>query len=155
MTIRWKRILHPTDFSDCSASATEYAHELATKLAADLHLVHVLESHPTTTPAFVMGLAVTSYARESRAAAERALAELLDPQWAAAHTVIHAVLDGSPTTDIVNYARQNEIDLIVLATHGRTGLSHAIMGSVAENVVRTSPCPVLTVRPDAHRFMAP
>jgi nucleotide-binding universal stress UspA family protein len=57
--------------------------------------------------------------------------------------------------EIVRYARTHEIDLIVLATHGRSGLAHVIIGSVAESVVRTAPCPVLTVRPEGHQFVMP
>jgi len=69
--------------------------------------------------------------------------------------VIHAVVEGSPKVEIIAYARKHDIDLIVLSTHGRTGLTHVIMGSVAESVVRTAPCPVLTMRPDGHQFVMP
>jgi universal stress protein A len=65
------------------------------------------------------------------------------------------VVEGSPKAEIVRYARKQDIDLIVLATHGRTGLSHVLMGSVAESIVRTAPCPVLTVRPEGHQFVMP
>ena len=102
-----------------------------------------------------MGLALPNYISESRAAAEKSLAGVLDPTWAAGRTVIHAVVEGSPKSEIIQYARMHDIDLIVLATHGRTGLPHVIMGSVAETVVRTAPCPVLTVRPEGHQFVMP
>jgi nucleotide-binding universal stress UspA family protein len=70
--------------------------------------------------------------------------------------VIHAIVEGgSPKVEIINYARTHNIDLIVLSTHGRTGLTHVIMGSVAESIVRTAPCPVLTMRPDGHQFVMP
>ena len=69
--------------------------------------------------------------------------------------MIHAVVEGSPKVEIIQYARTQNIDLIVLATHGRTGLPHVIMGSVAESVVRSAPCPVLTVRPEGHQFLMP
>jgi universal stress protein A len=92
---------------------------------------------------------------ESRTAAEKSLAGVLDPQWSAGRKVIQAVLEGSPIVEIVRYARKQDIDLIVLSTHGRSGLDHVIMGSVAENVVRTAPCPVLTVRPTGHQFVMP
>jgi nucleotide-binding universal stress UspA family protein len=65
------------------------------------------------------------------------------------------VLEGSPKAEIVRYARTHDMDPIVLATHGRSGLAHGQMGSVAEAVVRTSPCPVLTVRPEGHQFIMP
>ena len=155
MTIRLQTILLPTDFSNYSAAATKYACELATRFDAELHLLHTLKLHLTSTPALEMGLALPTYLSESRAAAEKSLAGVLDPKWSEGRTVIHAVVEGSPKVEIIQYARKQNIDLIVLATHGRTGLSHVIMGSVAENVVRTAPCPVLTVRAEGHQFVMP
>lgn len=155
MTIRLQKILLPTDFSNYSATATKYACELATKFDAELHFLHTLELHLTSTPAFGMGLALPTYINESRAAAEKSLAGVLDPQWLTGRTVIQAVVEGSPKVEIIRYARAKEIDLIVLSTHGRTGLAHVIIGSVAESIVRTAPCPVLTVRPEGHQFVMP
>jgi universal stress protein A len=155
MTIRLQKILLPTDFSNYSAAATKYACELATRFDAELHLLHTLELHLASTPGFGMGIAPPTYINESRAAAEKSLAGILDPKWSAGRTVIQAVVEGSPKTEIIQYARKQNIDLIVLATHGRTGLAHVIIGSVAETVVRTAPCPVLTVRPEGHQFVMP
>src|SRR5262249_19362668 len=155
MAIDIKRILLPTDFSTYSATATKYACELATKFDAELHLLHTLEVHLASTPTFGMGLALPQYVHESRAAAEKALAGVLDPQWAAGRNVVQAVVERSPKVEIVRDARTQEVDLIVLATHGRTGLAQVLIGSVAEGVVRTAPCPVLTVRPEGHQFVMP
>ena len=155
MTIRIQRILLPTDFSTYSACATRYACELAEKFDAELHLLHTLEAHVVPTPAFEMGLALPTYVNESRAAAEQSLAGVLDPRWSAGRKIIQAVIEGSPKVEIIRYARDRDIDLIVLATHGRTGLSHILIGSVTESVVRTAPCPVLTVRPEGHQFVMP
>jgi nucleotide-binding universal stress UspA family protein len=155
MAIDIKRILLPTDFSPYSAAATKYACELATKFDAELHLLHTLEVHLASTPGFVMGLALPQYIQESRAAAEKALAGVLDPPWAVGRKVVQVVVEGSPKVEIVRYARTQAIDLIVLATHGRSGLAHVLIGSVAESVVRTAPCPVLTVRPEGHQFVMP
>lgn len=155
MAIRIQRILLPTDFSPYSAAATQYACELATKFEAELHLLHSLEVHLSSTPDFVMGLDLPRYVKESRDAAAKALTKVLDPQWSAGRTVVQAVVEGSPRVEIVRYARQHAMDLIVLATHGRSGLAHMIIGSVAESVVRTAPCPVLTVRPEGHQFAMP
>ena len=155
MAIEIKRILLPTDFSSYSATATQYACELATKFDAELHLLHALEVHLSSTPGFALGLALPQYVHESRAAAEKALASVLDPQWSVGRKVVQAVVEGSPKVEIVRYARTRQIDLIVLATHGRSGLAHVIIGSVAESVVRTAPCPVLTVRPEGHQFVMP
>lgn len=155
MTIRIQRILLPTDFSTNSATATEYACELATKFDAELHVLHTLEIRPIATPDFGMGLALPRYTEESRAAVEKALSGLLDANWSKGQKVVRAIVEGSPVKEIVNYARTQNIDLIVISTHGRTGLAHVLMGSVAENVVRTAPCPVLTVRPAGHQFVMP
>lgn len=155
MTTRIQHILLPTDFSANSATATKYACELATKYDAELHLLHTLEIHPIATPDFGMGLALPRYAEESKAAAENALNGLLDANWAKDRKVVQTIVEGSPVKEIANYARTRNIDLIVISTHGRTGLAHVLMGSVAENVVRTAPCPVLTVRPEGHQFVMP
>src|ERR1700734_2344861 len=106
MTIRLQKILLPTDFSKYSAAATRYACELATKFDAELHLLHTLEVHLASTPDFGMGLDLPRYIGESRAAAEKSLAGVLDPKWAAGPTVIQAVVDGSPKVEIIQYARK-------------------------------------------------
>jgi len=105
MAIDIKRILLPTDFSTYSATATKYACELATKFDAELHLLHTLEVHLSSTPGFGMGLALPQYVHESRAAAEKALAGVLDPQWAVGRKIVRAVAEGSPRVEIVRYAR--------------------------------------------------
>lgn len=155
MTVRIQKILLPTDFSTNSAAATNYACELATKFDAELHVLHTLETLPSYRPGFEMGVTLPEYLNETRADAEKSLNEVLDPHWSAEHRVIRTMVVGSPKAEIVRYARQHDIDLIVLSTHGRTGLAHVIMGSVAENVVRTAPCPVLTVRPKELQFVMP
>jgi nucleotide-binding universal stress UspA family protein len=155
MAIHLRRILLPTDFSDYSACATIYACDLATRYDAELHLLHTLETHLSSTPNFGMGLDLPGYIKESRAAAEKALSSVLDPRWSEGRAVVRAVVEGTPKVEIVRYARTHEIGLVVLATHGRSGLAHVIMGSVAESVIRTAPCPVLTVRPEGHPFVMP
>ena len=155
MDIRIQRILLPTDFSNYSAAATKYACELASKFDAELHVLHTLETLSPYRPGFEMGVALPKYLNETEADAEKSLNKVLDPHWSAGHRVIRTMVVGSPKTEIVRYARQHNIDLIVLSTHGRTGLAHVIMGSVAENVVRTAPCPVLTVRPKELQFVMP
>lgn len=155
MTLRLQKILLPTDFSDYSAAARSYACELAARFDAELHLLHTLEHQYSLTPEFGFGLAPPMQISESKLAAENALSRLLDPGWCANRKVVHRVLEGSPKAEIVRYARAENIDLIVISTHGRTGLAHMLIGSVAETVVRTSSCPVLTVRPKGHQFVMP
>lgn len=155
MTIQLRKLLVPTDFSPYSAAAKSYACELAVKFGAELHLLHTLEHHYSLTPEFGLGFAMPMQISESKAAAEKALSEFLDSGWSKSGKVICRVLEGSPKVEIVRYAREENIDLIVISTHGRTGLSQMLVGSVAESVVRTSSCPVLTVRPQGHQFEMP
>lgn len=149
------KILLPTDFSKYSAAATKYACELASKFDAESQVLHALEILSPYRPGFEMGVVLPEFLNETRADAEKSLNEVVDPDWAAGHRVIPTMVVGSPKVEIVRYARQHDIDLIVLSTHGRTGLAHVILGSVAENVVRTAPCPVLTVRPKEFQFVMP
>lgn len=153
--IELKRILVPTDFSDHSAVATPYACGLVERFDAELHLLHAIVSHPSSTPEFIGGLALTSYLKESRTAVDACLDRVLDPAWQQTRHVVRAIVEGPPFLEIIRYARDNDIDLIVMATHGWSGLPHIIMGSVAERVVRKAPCPVLTVRPGGHHFVMP
>lgn len=149
------RILLPTDFSEYASAATKYACGFAEHFAAELHLLHVVEIHLTTVPEFGMGLALATSIRESREAAEKALAGMFESEWAKGRDIVRAIVEGSPFVQIVRYAKEHEIDLIVMGTHGRTGLAHAMIGSVAERVVRKAGCPVLTVRPGGHQFVMP
>jgi len=147
MDVRFQRILLTTDFSALGAEATKYACELADRFGAELHVLHTLEYRLNTTPVFEMGMAMSTYVSESKTAADKSMANVLDPQWSSNHKVVYKILEGTPKSAITDYARKENCDLIIMATHGLTGLSHVLMGSVAEFVVRTAPCPVLTVRP--------
>jgi nucleotide-binding universal stress UspA family protein len=153
--IELQKILLPTDFSEHAAEAMRYACALADHFDAELHLLHVLEVHISSTPQFGMGLAVSTPARESSEAAGRALEELIDAAWAKDHRVVCATTDGPAFLGIIRYAKQHDIDMIVMGTHGRSGLPHVLLGSVSERVVRKAPCPVLTVRREGHQFVMP
>ena len=144
----FNRILVPTDFSPPSDAALEYARILAAKFGATLRILHVIDD-PSDSSVFVsdsfapstedirMGLIEQARKRLNR------LTTMVDRSRYHAH--IDAVV-GTPATTIVDYAMTTGTSLIVMGTHGRTGLAHLLMGSVAEQVVRTAPCPVLTVR---------
>jgi universal stress protein A len=147
-TPMFSRILVPLDFSEPSDAALDYARELAAKFGSSLLLIHVVEGAVVTGP---FGAEVFVY--ESPGvhaalveAAERELALRIRPADRARFNARSEVVTGITAKSIVAYANACEADLIVMGTHGRSGLAHLLMGSVAEHVLRAAPCPVLTVR---------
>jgi universal stress protein A len=124
-----------------------YACGLAEQFGATLHLLHVLsEVVPTGPDPLLTPVLPPEFYQESEAESREELAKRLDPAWGKPPAVEIAVRWNSPVEGIVEYAGEWAIDLIVIATHGRTGLSHVLLGSVAERIVREAPCPVLTIR---------
>jgi nucleotide-binding universal stress UspA family protein len=150
--IRLKTILVPTDFSECSEAAVKYGYALAEAFGATLHLLNVVQD-PYTVPWAAEGFAapIGDLLADWQAHAKRRLADSVP---AGAPKTVVTTQVGSPHPEIVRYATRHEIDLIVLGTHGRGPLGHMLLGSVAERVVRTAPCPVLTVRHPQHEFVA-
>jgi nucleotide-binding universal stress UspA family protein len=145
------RILVPTDFSPCADQALEHARTVARTFGASLHLLHVMEDPATSTM-----MTVESYipdVHQFREAVTKDATRQLEARLTAGdRTALHATAQasfGAGARGIVEYATGHHIDLIVMGTHGRTGVSHLLMGSVAEHVVRTAPCPVMTVREHA------
>ena len=148
MTDTITRILVPVDFSPHAERALCYATTLAHRLGATLALLHVVED-PFVTGAWggeVYVPDVPELLQDLISGAERQLAALKEPAEALGLTAETAVITGSPENAIVKHAKDGGFDLIVMGTHGRTGLSHVVMGSIAERIVRTAPCPVLTLR---------
>lgn len=138
----FKHILVPTDFADPAAEALELAIELARKLDAKLTLLHVYEVFVPIPYA-----SATAWPFQQIEARAQALLDALAAKVSARHKNCQALLQpGIPSEQIVATAKDLEADLIVMGTHGRTGLPHVLMGSVAEKVVRTARAPVLTVR---------
>jgi universal stress protein A len=139
--IRLKRILVPTDFSETSAAALRYGVDLARQFRAHLSLLHVPE-HPgeAAEAEYPIGIFETM----QNAAYDRLRSLLSDVE---AHQLApeYAMRLGAPADEIVRFANDHQVDLIVMGTRGREGLARVILGSVAERVVRHSPCPVLTV----------
>ncbi|NLY00177.1 MAG: universal stress protein [Rhodopirellula sp.] len=151
--IRLARILLPSDFSELSSEATKYACGLAEQFAAELHVLHVQES--LIVPEYGLAIDWTELMQEAKKSADAKIRSILGPEWSEGRAVVTAVVEGTPFVEIIRYAREHAIDLIVMGTHGRSGVAHMLMGSVAEKVVRKSPCPVLTVRPVGHQFVMP
>jgi nucleotide-binding universal stress UspA family protein len=141
-------ILVPVDFSAHSDRAFRYATTLAQRLGAKLALIHVVED-PFVTGAWNAEAYVPNIPELLNnliSGAERQLATLKESAAALGVTADTAVISGRPAHSIVEHATDGGFDLIVMGTHGRTGLSHVVMGSVAERVVQKAHCPVLTMR---------
>lgn len=141
-----RRILVPTDFSETADAALAYAKPLAAQFGATLHLVHVF-SDPYVLPAYAPDV----YAEVPAALRDEALGQITDElKLRAGHSpgkrIVTATLTGLTARELVRYADEHDIDLIVMGTHGRQGVAHLLLGSVAEHMVRIAPCPVLTVR---------
>jgi nucleotide-binding universal stress UspA family protein len=145
-----QKVLVPTDFSEPAAAALQYARTLAAQFSATLHVVHVAEDltrKAITAEGFIS--LMPDLQRELEDAARQRLASFLAraaPGMAAPTTAV--VTSNATGEAIATYARDHQIDVIVIGTHGRGGVSRLLLGSVAERVVRTAPCPVLTVHAD-------
>ncbi len=138
-------ILVPTDFSETADEALRYAAALAQPLGARVSLVHVFDDPFAQRVYFEEDVPIPAAMRaEVLAGIQRRFAERVPMVGRAGTTT--SVICGAPASAIVNHARDNAIDLIVMGTHGRHGMAHLLLGSVAERVVRTASCPVLTIR---------
>jgi nucleotide-binding universal stress UspA family protein len=154
--IELHEILLATDFSEPSAGALEYSKALARAFGARIHVLHVLEdlaAHAWTTEVYVAALPGVHEEME-RQATER-LAKVFTDEERKIYRVRTELRAGSPFVEVVRYAREEQVDLIVMGTHGRGPLAHMLLGSVAERVVRKASCPVLTVRHADYRFVHP
>jgi len=145
-TQRFARILVPTDFSAGSSRAWSVAQRLARGLGSELVLLHVL----VETPLYSEGPFSMQQTRDvfeaARAWVEKTLGEWTAASAAEGRAVRWLTRSGTPHVEIVDVARSEEANLIVISTHGRGGLDRALLGSVADKVIRTAPCPVVTVR---------
>jgi len=142
--ITLKKILCPVDHSECSYLALKYAISLALKDEAKLYLMHVIDSRLYDTEIYKFGPHKLNEIDESKIRAD--LMKSLPEGTNDVLEVETIVVNGVPFNEIINAATEINVDLIVIGTHGRTGLSHVMLGSVAEKVVRKATCPVLTVR---------
>jgi universal stress protein A len=140
-----KHILVPTDFSKYADHALNYAIELAQRLQARLILLHIIHTMPLGVVE-ESAMLPPSYWQELETSIEQSMEEslkhLADVGLQGETIIIHGV----PFQTIIDTAKGKDVDLIIMGTHGRTGLTHALMGSVAEKVVRLAPCPVLVTR---------
>ena len=147
-----KKILVPIDFSDYSKNALKYAAQFAKQFSAKIYLIYVVE--PMIYPAdFSMGqVAIPSTDIDLHSRAEEELKKLSKDIVNGGSKVEVLIKTGKPFVEIIESAAANDIDLIIIATHGHTGVEHLLFGSTAEKVVRKAPCPVLTLREPVKGF---
>ncbi|MBN1361796.1 MAG: universal stress protein [Sedimentisphaerales bacterium] len=154
------KILYPTDFSKHSLAALPLALDLAKRYEAQMHVLHAVDApyEFLMEDGYVVPL-VTTYPIEVdtlKKSAEQRLDEFVRENLADFKDAVQkAVVVGKAFAEIIHYAREQQIDLIVLGTHGHSALASMLMGNVAEKVVRKAPCPVLTVRHPEHKYEAP
>jgi len=155
--IALKNILVATDFSEPAAAAFRYGSELARRFDASLHVLHVVDDlagHTGPVPGMPtdVGVLQVNLEQDARANLETLLPE---PDRTALDAHLEIAVSAWPGQAILGYARDAEIDLIIVGTHGRTGLARLFLGSVAQLVARSATCPVLTVRAHARDFIHP
>jgi nucleotide-binding universal stress UspA family protein len=141
-----KRILVPLDFGEPAGHALDHAIAIAERFEASLDLLHVVPNPYVDDPSGLYLPLPPTYLNELVAEAQKRLRGAFTPADQERFSVRAIVKVGDPVVQIVEYARVESIDLIAMGTHGRSGAAHLFLGSVAERVVRTAPCPVLTVR---------
>jgi universal stress protein A len=145
-----KKILAPIDFSEHSMEAMRGAMELAKDVGAEVHLMHVIAPHHHFIP-----LPLATSGEESRELvreaamieqAEEELARIKKDEFGDSKNVFTFAVVGHPVQKLVDYAKEQTIDLIVMATHGRSGVEHMLLGGTTEKIVRGAPCSVLVIR---------
>lgn len=152
MSLSIKKIMVPIDFSDYSKSALKYAVNFAKVFNAEMHLIYVVEPviYP---PDFSMGqIAIPSVNVELDDRAREELQKLAEREIPNELKKKVIIKTGKPFVEIIETAKEEDIDLIIIATHGHSGVEHILFGSTAEKVVRKAPCPVLTLREPVKGF---
>ncbi len=153
--IQIKSILIPTDFSKQSLSALHYGIEFARKFGSKLHILHVVQDLNLVIPEMGMISPQTFFSIDPMLqAASRSIADLLEPYKHYGLDIVTHCFEGSPLDEILTLASEESISLIILGTHGHTGLAHLFLGSLAETLVRKAPCPVLTLRTPELEFIS-
>lgn len=143
-----KNILLPTDFSKTSLTAADYAVELADQYKAKLHVLNVLEKTPPILAIRSLDLSREKIIESIDADAKSQLEDCIKTIKKIKEVdIISAIRKGIDYEEIIKYSKEKKIDVIVIATHGRTGLIHTLLGSVAEKVIRYSKIPVLVTTP--------
>ena len=142
---KYRRLLCPVDFSDISKDAFQIAIDLAVLFKADLHVMHVFQMPASTIPEGIYDIPDDAEDKVKNHFSKK-LDEFIKNHSTPEINITTGSYEGFPHVEIIKYANETNADMIVMGTHGRTGLSHVLLGSVTERVIRTSDIPVLTVR---------
>ena len=142
-----KKILVPVDFSENSQKIAKSAAYFAGKLGASLSIVFVVQSFEDYSGFFVPHMPIAQFEDEMRQSAEKKMGEFLDENLGDVANKEGKVLAGDVAEEIIAYVDDQDVDMIIMGTHGYKGLEKVLFGSVAEKVVKRSPCPVLTINP--------
>ncbi len=150
----FKKILCPVDFSQYTQDVINCAADLAKKYGGELHVMHVVPNMTYFTPyeSFLTPENLVAIERNIEDEVESNFTKLLKNESVPTKSIIKT---GAPFVEIIDYAKSESIDLIVMGTHGHSGIEHILIGNVAEKVVRKSPCPVMTIRPKGKTFKMP
>jgi nucleotide-binding universal stress UspA family protein len=153
VVIKLKRVLVPTDFSDSARHAFTYGLSFAKEYGAELVLLHVVENVTVGYASDLFPVPMAEVFQEISGYARAELAKLGEEARERSVAVQEHVVQGKPSNEIIRFASENQVDMIVLGTHGKGMLDQALFGSTTERVVRRAPCPVLTVRTTEHEFV--
>lgn len=147
-----KRILFPTDFSEGSDNALPYAVDMAKHYGAKLYVLHIMHDMAQATGWYVPHVSMDALYKDIEAGAKKEIERYGVAGLEGFKDIERIVVKGIPYDEVIKFAKENKIDLIVIGTHGRKGLDRVIFGSTAERVVRDAPCPVLSVRLPVHQM---
>ncbi len=154
--IKIEKILFPTDFSEHSKHAFSYALSFAKEYGAKLYMLHVIEDVQYLANAYMFDVPIMPSFSDMEQSRLKEMQEFIDREVSDPTMEIEKLIrHGRPFIEIIQVAREEKVDLIVTATHGRGGLEHVVFGSTAEKVVRKAPCPVLSIRLPGHEFSMP
>lgn len=151
--IKLKKVLVPTDFSESARHAFSYGVSFAREFKAELVLLHVVENLTVGYASDLFPVPMAEVFQEISGYAKAELQKLAEEARKRGVSVTELVVQGKPSAEIIRHAAENEVDMIVLGTHGKGMLDQALFGSTTERVVRRAPCPVLTVRKPEHEFV--
>lgn len=153
--IQIKNILFPTDFSKFSELGLKYALSLSSEYGAKLYILHVIQPPPEAYQQYLEATPIQVYEKQVESIVSKKLSVLVSQEDQEKVPTELLLRRGSPFMEIIRIAKEKSIDLIIIPTHGRTGLQHDLFGSTAEKVIRWAPCHVLCIKNPEHPFVSP